>query len=237
MIRQARLLRLTFMVLASLCAIACRPAFADDTILKLSESATVMAAPDELAASMRAEAVAPTAQDAQKRVNEMMGMAITAARKVSGIVVSTGSYSVWRTAASPTDRAERWQSGQSLNVTGKDAEAMLKLVGDLQQMGLAQSNLVWRLSRDSERKARQDATKQALSMLRSRADDAAEILGLRFASFREVRIDSVAPPPMMPRMQMASRATMSSPAPPPNAEAEEMPVTASAEADVLLKPR
>jgi uncharacterized protein len=237
MIRQACAFRLALLSLGLLCAVASRPAYADDTILKLSETATVMVAPDELAASMRAEAIAPTAQEAQKRVNELMAAAITAAKKVSGVVVSTGSYNVWRIVASPTDRNERWQSGQSLNLTGKDAEAMLKLVGDLQQMGLVQSNLLWRLSRDSERKARQDATRQALSTLRARADEAAEILGLRFESFREVRLDSVAPPPILPRLQMSARATMAAPAPPPNAEAEDMPVTASAEADVVLKPR
>jgi uncharacterized protein len=212
-------------------------AYADDTILKLSETATVMVAPDELAASMRVEAIAPTAQDAQKRVNELMTGAIAAAQKFSGVVESTGGYNVWRIAPSPTDRNERWQAGQSLNLTGKDAEAMLKLVGDLQQMGLAQSSLLWRLSQASERKARQDATKQALSTLRGRADEAAEILGLKFASFREVRLDSVTPPPILPRLQMATRAAMAAPAPPPNAEAEDMPVTASAEADVVLKPR
>ncbi|MGA3005376.1 MAG: SIMPL domain-containing protein [Acetobacteraceae bacterium] len=237
MIRQASVYRLALLSLGLLCAVTARPAFADDTILKLSETATVMVTPDELAASMRTEAVAPTAQDAQRRVNELMAGAIAAAKKVDGIVVSTGGYNVWRIAASPTDRNERWQAGQSLNLTGKDAEAMLKLVGDLQQMGLVQSNLFWRLSRDSERKARQDATRQALSTLRSRADEAAEILGLRFESFREVRLDSVAPPPILPRLQMAARATMAAPAPPPNAEGEDMPVTASAEADVVLKPR
>ena len=237
MIGQASVVHLALLSLGLLCAIATRPAFAGDTILKLAETATVMVVPDELAASMRAEAIAPTAQDAQKRVNELMGAAIAAAKKVSGIVVSTGSYNVWRIAASPTERNERWQSGQSLSLTGKDAEAMLKLVGDLQQMGLVQSNLLWRLSRETERKARQDATKQALSTLRARADEAAEILSLRFASFREVRLDSVAPPPIMPRLQMATRATLAAPAPPPNAEAEDMPVTASAEADVVLKPR
>jgi predicted secreted protein len=237
MVRPACGYSLALLSLGLLCAVASRPAHADDTILKLSETATVMVAPDELAASMRAEAIAPTAQEAQKRVNELMAGAIAAAKKITGIVVSTGSYNVWRIVASPTDRNERWQSGQSLNLTGKDAEAMLKLVGDLQQMGLVQSNLLWRLSRDSERKARQDATRQALSTLRARADDAAEILGLRFESFREVRLDSVAPPPILPRLQMAARATMAAPAPPPNAEAEDMPVTASAEADVVLKPR
>ena len=242
MFHRVRACRLAVLSLGLVCvllvsALAARPAYADDTILKLSETATVMVAPDELAASMRVEAISPTAQEAQRRVNELMAAAIAAARKLNGVVISTGSYSVWRVATSPADRNERWQSGQSLNLTGKDAEGLLKLVGDLQQMGLVQSNLMWRLSRDSERKARQDATKQALSTLRARADEAAGLLGLQFASFREVRLDSVAPPPILPRLQMASRAAMAAPAPPPNAEGEDMPVTASAEADVVLKPR
>jgi len=220
--------------LVSLVGVAAR---ADDTILRLSETAIVMVTPDELAASMRAEAVAPTAQDAQRRVNEMMRDAVAAAKKVVGITVSTGGYNVWRVAPTPTDRSERWQAGQSLNLSGKDAESMLRLIGDLQQRGLAQGNLGWRLSPATERAARKDATKQALSGLRGRADEAADILGLRFSSFKEVRLDSVAPPPIMPRQAMAMRASAAAPAPPPSAETEDMPVSASAEADVLLKPR
>jgi predicted secreted protein len=213
-------------------------AHAQETVLKLGETVTVMVTPDELAASMRAEATAPTAQEAQRRVNEMMRDAVDSAKKIAGIAVSTGGYNVWRAAVTPQDRNERWQAGQSINLTGKDAEAMLRLVGDLQQKGLVQGNLVWRLSRQTERTARQDATKQALSGLRGRADDAAEILGLKFASFREVRLDSVAPPPVIPRQQgMVARAAMAAAAPPPSAEAEDLPVTASAEADILLKPR
>jgi predicted secreted protein len=210
---------------------------ADDTILRLSETATVMVVPDELAAALRAETTAPNAQDAQRRVNEMMRDAVAAAKKLDGITVSTGGYNVWRVGPTPGDRAERWQAAQSLNLTGKDSATMLKLVGELQQMGLAQGNLVWRLSRQTERTARKDATKQALSALHGRADDAAEILGLKFASFKEVRLDSVAPPPIMPRQPMTARASMAAMAPPPSAEAEDMPVTASAEADIVLKPR
>ena len=113
---------------------------------------------------------------------------------------------------------------------------MLRLVGDLQQKGLAESGLGWRLSADAERHAREEATRQALSGLRGRADKAADILGLKFSSFREVRLDSVTPPPIMPR-QMVARATMAAAAPPPTAETEDLPVSASAEADIVLKPR
>ena len=114
---------------------------------------------------------------------------------------------------------------------------MLRLVGELQQKGLIQSSLSWRLSRETERTARRDATKQALSGLRGRAEEAAEILGLKFASFREVRLDSVTPPPVIPRQQgMVARSVLAAP-PPPSTEAEDLPVTASADADIVLKPR
>jgi len=237
MSRMSVITRRCLLGLAFLAAAPAWPAHADDTVLKLSETATVMVAPDELAATMRAEATSPTAQDAQRRVNDLMRDALDSAKKVASVTVSTGGYNVWRTGMTPQDRAERWQAAQSINLSGKDAEAMLRLVGDLQQKGFVQGNLGWRLSRETEHAARQNATKQALSGLRGRADEAAEILGLRFASFREVRLDSVAPPPIIPRQQgFTARAAMA-PVQPPSTEAEDMPVTASAEADILLTPR
>ena len=69
-------------VLALLGVAAFAPARADDTILRLSESATVMVVPDELTASMRAETVAPSAPEAQKRVNEMLRDALATAKKI-----------------------------------------------------------------------------------------------------------------------------------------------------------
>lgn len=211
------------------------PARAEDTVLRLAETATVLIAPDELAASLRAEAVAPTGQDAQRRVNDMTRDALAAAKTVAGVTASTGGYSVWRLGPTPQDRTERWQAGQTVNLTGGNGEALLKLVGELQQKGLATGNLAWRLSRDTERKARKEATKQALSALRGRADEAADVLGLRFDSFREVRLDNVAPPSPMPRMAMTRG--IAAPAAQPNAVAEDQPVSATAEADVVLKPR
>lgn len=214
-----------------------RPAWAEDTILRLTESATVMAMPDQLDAVLRAEAAAPTGPEAERRVNDLMHDALETAKKLPGVSVSTGNYNVWRNGPAAGDRTERWQAGQSLSLTGKDGEALLKLIGDLQQKGLVQSSLAWRLSRDAEAAARKDATKTALSALRGRADEAAALLGMRFDAFREVRLDSVTPP-MMPRQMAVMRGAAGAvPAPRPVAEAEELPVTASAEADIVLKPR
>jgi hypothetical protein len=52
-----------------------RPAYAE-TVLHLAETATVMVAPDEIAATLTAEATSTSASDAQARVNTAMQAAI-----------------------------------------------------------------------------------------------------------------------------------------------------------------
>jgi predicted secreted protein len=205
-------------------------------VLHLSETATVMATPDEIAASLRADAALASPSDAQARVNVVMRDALAQAHKVASIVVSTGGYSVWRAAPTPTDHSERWQVSQILNLTGHDGPALLTLVGDLQQHGLAVSSLGWRLSHAAELQARQEATKEALSALRGRAEQAAALLDLRFDQFKDVRLDNAAPPPGLPRLSapMALNVTAT---PAPSATIEDMPVRATADAEAILVPR
>lgn len=196
------------------------------------------ARPDELAASIRAEAVAPSPTDAERRVNALIADALKRAHQVSGVTVSTGNYSVWRIGPTPQDHqdhTERWQATQTIALHGHDGAPLLALVGELQQKGLALSQLGWQLSDEAGRAARQQALAAALKALRGRAETAAELIGLQFDQFKEVRLDTPRPPPM-PRMMMAAPASAKAFAP-PNAEAEDEMVSATAEADVLLKPR
>jgi predicted secreted protein len=211
------------------------PAAIAETTLHLAETATVMAAPDEIAAVLRAEAAGPAAPEAQARVNATMQDALERASHVSGITTSTGGYSVWRTGPNAQDRAERWQVSQTLHLTGQDGPALLGLVGDLQRRGLVVGNLAWRLSRSAERKARMDATRRALAALRGRVEEAAGLLDLRFSQFKDVRLDNAAPPVFR---ALAAPMAMSAAAPaPPTAAAEDVPVSATAEADAILQPR
>src|ERR1700753_497498 len=91
-----------------------------ETILHLSETATVMTAPDEIAATLRAEATSSSASEAQARVHTAMQQALAQAHKVDGIAVSTGSYGVWRTGPNSTDHNERWQVSQTLLLHSHD---------------------------------------------------------------------------------------------------------------------
>jgi uncharacterized protein YggE len=208
---------------------------AAETLLHLTETGRVMVAPDELVATLRAEAVAPGAAAAQAQVNTAMAGATALARATAGVSVSTGTYSVWQPGLfTHASGREDWRGSQTLTLHGGDGAAVLTLVGTLQQRGLAVSQLGWQLSADAARRARDEATRQALAGLRARAEAAAGILGLHFDSFKDVRLDSGQPRPMPLRVMMAATGVSSS-APPPTVEAEETTVEASVEADVVLK--
>lgn len=206
------------------------------TILHLAETASVNVRPDELAATLRVEAVAATAAEAQQEVNGRIADALNRARQAAGVTASTGLYTVWRVGPTPQDRSERWQASQGVELHGRDAAPLLQLVGELQQRGLATGRLGWRVSEQAGRAARQQALEAALQALRGRADAAAALLDLRFDAFREVRLDTPHPPAPFMRA-MAAPAAAAGAALPPSAEAEDVPVSATAEADVLLKPR
>lgn len=222
---------LTLTALAVGIATIARPVRAD-TLLRLSETATVDAKPDEIVASLRADSTAPNAADAQAHVNAAIAEALALAKQSAGIVSSTGRYNVYKSGPTPQDHVERWQASQSLELRGQDGAAMLKLVGALQQKGLAVGQLDWRLRTETQRAAMREATANALKALRGRADEAAALLGLRFVEFKEVRIDSVRPQPIMARgmVAMAASAAM----PPPSAESDLVSVSATAEADIVL---
>ncbi len=222
------------LLLASL-SLAAAPANAE-TLLHLSETATVTEHPDELDASLRVETNSATAAEAQRRVNAAMGDALAAVKAVQAVTVSTGAYFVWRVGPTSLDRTEHWQANQSLELTSHDGAALLKLVGELQQKGLAVAQLGWRLSDSAAHAARAEATRKAIGALRGRAGDAAGLLGLRFERFKEVRLDSTRPPPM-PRLMMMAAPAASSAAPPPSAEPTDVSISATADADVVLLPK
>lgn len=206
-----------------------------ETTLRLGETATVMAAPDELFGVVRIEAVSASAADAQNRINILIKAALAQAAAVSAVTTSTGGYGVWRIGPTAQDRTDRWQASQTINLSSRDGVAMLNLVGELQQKGFAVAALSWRLSREAERAARRAATNQAISALRARAGEAADLLDLRFMQFKEIRLDSASPHPVFrgaTPMAMASAA-----AAPPSATSEDIAIDATAEADAILMAR
>jgi uncharacterized protein len=201
------------------------PAMAD-TILHLANTETVMVHPDRLIARLRAEAIAPNAALAQQMVNKAIASALAKARQTQGVEVSTEGYTTWQ----PTE-PERWQASQTIVLKSQNGAQLVALTGRLQAAGLAVSELSWQLSPEAMRKARDQAMREAIGGLRGRADEAASLLGLRFESFQ--RVNLVAPQiEPLPRAVMAMSASLQ-----PSAAPENVPVSATAEADAVLGPQ
>lgn len=198
-----------------------------ETTLHLAETAEVTRAPDEVVATLRAEARAATAAGAQEAVNRAIAAAVTRAQSAPSLRVSTGGYWTGR-----QEEGRAWQAAQSITLRGAEAPALLEAAGALQAQGLALQSLAWTLTRDATRAAREEASRLALEALRRRADAVAAQLGLVVAGMREVRIDA---PDHAPRPMAAMRASSSST--PPVAVAEDVVVPATVEATLVLRPR
>jgi predicted secreted protein len=223
--------RIALLALLTLPSAALAQTAPPDTELHLGESAEVTRAPDEVVAVLRAEARAGSAAAAQEAVNRSVTAAVARARGVAGVRVATGGYWTGR-----VDDNRAWVASQQVTLRSGEGAPLLELVGALQGQGLAMSQLSWTLTRETQRAAREEASRLALDALRRRAEAVAQQLGLQVAGLKEVRIDV---PERMPRPMAApmAAASRSSAAPPPVAIAEDIVVAATVQAVVVLRPR
>ena len=201
-----------------------------ETTLHITETATITRAPDEVVATLRAEARAGTAAAAQDAVNRAIAAVVARARATAGVQVSTGAY--W------TGRVEdnrSWQATQTVTLRGQDAPALLDLAGVLQGQGLAMQSLHWRLTADTARAARDEASRLAIESLQRRAGMVAGQLGLALVGLREVRIDAPDQPDR-PVVMATMRAASSSGAAPVSV-AQDVAVSANVQAVAVLRPR
>lgn len=218
-----------------LLALVTGPTRAAETVVHFVETATIMVSPDELAVTLRAEMTAPSAAEAQSRVNAMARDVTAAITQARDIQFSTGGYQVWRVAPSAQDRVERWQAMQNFRLSSTDGAALLALVGTLQQGGVIVSSMQWRLSRASEKKAGHEATREAVAALTGRATETASLLGMRFDHFRAVKVDDAEPIAVRPQPAMLT--ARAADAAPPVAMADDIAVTATARAEALMSRR
>lgn len=226
-------MRRTRLATVAFAAFLAAPAAAQpETLLRLSETVERSVRADELNAVRRAEAVGSSAAAVGEQVNRMVAAALERARAAPGVTVSTGSYTTWRIG----ERREQWQGSQELRLTAIEAApALLELVGTLQGQGLAVSRLVFEVSSPLRKRERDAATEEALAALKERAERLAGMMGMRFAGFRELRVDAgrLARPPLPAPMAMAADAARTA----PSAQPAEVPITVTVEGDGILLPR
>jgi predicted secreted protein len=157
-----------------------------------------------------------------------MVAALDRARQVQGIEVETGSYAV--DDERPPSGPSRWRASQSLILTGKAADAELKLAGILQSDGLLMSSMSYEVSPETVRGAEEDLTAEALAGLAQRASSIADRVHLSVLRYRDLRVGNAEtggqPMPRFAAMAMAA----------PVARPGEAVIRVSVSAELLLGP-
>jgi predicted secreted protein len=198
------------------------------TVLHLSQTAERSVIRDLLRIELRVEETGADTRSVQAAINRRMAAALDRARQVQGVRVETGSYNVGE--ERPQNGPTRWRGSQSVILTGKDADSMLKLAGALQSDGLSTSSLTYDAAPETVRGAEEDLTAEALAELDHRAASIADRMHLAVVRFRDVRVGNAEtggrPVPRFAAMAMAA----------PVAEPGEATVRVTIEAELLLTP-
>jgi predicted secreted protein len=198
------------------------------TVLHVSQTAERSVVRDVLRIELRVEETGADARSVQAAINRRMAAALDRVRQVQGVRVETGSYNVGE--ERPQNGPLRWRGSQTVVLTGKNADAILKLAGALQSDGLSTSSLSYDTAPETVRGAEEDLTAEALAALDHRAASIADRMHLTVVRFRDVRVGNAEnggrPVPRFAAMAMAA----------PVAEPGEAMVRVTIEAELLLAP-
>jgi predicted secreted protein len=210
------------------------PAAAQDpdqhsTVLHLNQTAERTVTRDVLRVELRVGETGADPRTVQSAINRRMAAALDRARQAQGIRVETGSYSVGE--ERPTNGPVRWHGGQTLTLSGKDADTILKLSGALQSDGLSTSSLRYEVSPEAVRSTQDELTAEALAALDRRAASIAGNMHLSVLRYRDVHVGN----PETEGRPVPRFAAMAAPA--PVAEPGEAVVRVTIEAEILLGSR
>ncbi len=239
--RQAALLLFAAVLVASRAAAADITVTSADShapMLHLTERAERAVGRDEIHVQLRYEATDADPRAAQAAVNRAMATALATAKAATAVKVATGGYETDQfTPEGPDGKPkppQRWRAAESLDLSGRDSDAVLALAGALQGQGLTLSDLRFEVSSDSVRGVQDALTDEALARLKDRAAKIAAAMGMHVALYRSLNVGNAGEQAAPPRPMMAMRAGAAMP--PPAAEAGETTISLTVSAEIELAP-
>ncbi len=190
---------------------------AGQTLINLSATERVEVEQDLLVATLQFESQDSDPRALQDRINEIMKKALDKAKTFPDVKVSTQQYYVYPHEYDPNPRPyqpneaprklERtWRGQQGMQLESKQADALLKLSGEIQAMGLTMTGLNYTLSKELMESTQESLLEAALQKLTSKAQRAARALGKSKAELLEVNVDmgGYYPQPGMQAMTMGA---------------------------------
>ena len=187
------------------------------TLISLSVTEKVTVEQDTLTAVLRIESENRDAQILQREINAAMAQALEHSDDVESVEVATGYYSVYQfNNASQGGRADRlWRGSQSITLESVDAQSVLELAGEIQELGFVMNNLSYSLSNERADEIRDGLMESAIVRAQANAERVAQAMGKTDVDIATISIDEAmgyAQPMMMARgMAMDSVAEKANP--------------------------
>ena len=171
--------------------------FADDdkkgAYLNISVTERREVEEDLLVVNLRFEFEGEEAKNVQDKINSTMKEALSTAKAIRNVNVSTEQYSVYKyhphTKKSESKKTI-WRGSQSLVVTGKDSDKILQLTGDLQKMGLAVTGLNYVVSPEKYEEVCDSLMELAIEKLMKRAKRVAKAIGADDIKIVNINVDA-----------------------------------------------
>ena len=213
---------------------------AGETILNVSATETIEVQQDLLTANLRTEMEGTDPAIVQNEINILIKKAVEKAKTVTDVKTSTEGYYVYPVDPDQNDKSvtakkeRKWRGSQSISISGKNAQSLLNLAGELQAMGLVMGGLNYSLSTDATEKSRDSLMEAALNKVKAKAERAGKALGKSNVDLIEISVDSNMPSYPRPMMMRAADAVMEKGAA-PTAEPGISEISLTVSARALLK--
>ena len=182
------------------------------TTVDLTAEASRPAANDMVRATVFAEASGSNPAELARRVNQDIAEGLKVIKARPGVAVKSGRQSTFPV-YSQNQKIESWRIRSELILESRDAAAVSELLGQLQQMRLAISDVSQLPTPETRRKVEDEATREAIAAFHQRAAVVAEVLGKQY-KIRHLSIQQSGQMPPMPMLR-ASRAMAAEAATPP----------------------
>lgn len=182
------------------------------TVVTLSASDQKNVEQDQLGASLRIEMDERDSRKLQDIINKAMQKAIEIAKAEKDVKISTGQYYVYSYDPDPSPRplthAEQmkrmvWKGSQTIDLQSKNAQALLDVVGKIQETGFIMNGLNYSLSSEKEEAQKDELLTGALQKIQKKADLVAKALGKKSYDITEVNIEGANMPQPAPMMMKA----------------------------------
>jgi predicted secreted protein len=187
-----------------------------------------------------------SAAEVQNTINTAMEQAIKATEKFPSLKIETGQYYVRpdyryignKETGERKQEIKGWQGSQTLIIKSEASEDVLKVAGEIQDMGFIMNNLSYELSTEKYEETRDALMEETVAALQARADRVAKALGKSSVDIVEINVDAQPnmPQPIYARAQAMEMSMASDQMKAPSAAAGTSNVSLTINARAILKP-